>query len=249
MIRSLIVRVTGPEPQRAVTNLGRTSTKRDSARGLPGLLRLAPIAWAVASILTGCTSEHDQAIGTTSEALNGVMGCQMTAEQCHFAAKSLDDGRTCDLQLRACLSGLVPDGGASQPTAAWPLDAGAKSPRLSFAEPKVWCDDAGLTPPSLFDAGFATPPELLELDAGPAPTDPDASLPLPPSLPTGTPSTATADAGFHGGHRFEDGGLMSIVDCLETLGHCLEAETAPMDCADQAFTCLKSAISTDAPRL
>ncbi|MGA7122968.1 MAG: hypothetical protein WBY94_22895, partial [Polyangiaceae bacterium] len=80
-----------------------------------------------------------------------------------------------------------------------------------------------LAPPAIADAGLPATPAL---DAGSAPS-------------TGSPQNAAS----------ADGGAMTLFGCLDTLGQCLSSKTLPMDCADQACTCLKSAIASALPRL
>jgi hypothetical protein len=244
MIRSLTVQVRTPEPSRVDERLAGSIVRRALPRGRLAAV-LAPLAFAMASVLTGCAADGDtSSIATTSEALQNVMGCQMAASQCNFMAKTPTEALACDAQLHACLAGLLPDGGASQSTSLWPFDAGRK----------LLCDDAGLPTPA-FDAGL--PPEL-GLDAALASSlAPDAALALPAIADAGlpTPPTPALDAGSAPGTGSPqnaapaDGGAMTLFGCLDTLGQCLSSRTLPMDCADQACTCLKSAIASALPRL
>ena len=242
MIRSLTVEVSTPKASRVVERPGGSLVRHPFPGGRLAAV-LAPLAWAVASVLTGCAAESDpSSIATTSEALQSVMGCQLAASQCNFKAKAPSDALACDTQLHACLAGLLPDGGSSQATPAWPFDAGRK----------LLCDDSGLTPPA-FDAGL--PPEL-GLDAALASSlATDAALPLPVIADSGLPPALTLDAGSAPGAAFPqnaapaDGGATSLLGCLDTLGQCLSSKTLPMDCADQACTCLKSAMASALPRL
>jgi hypothetical protein len=109
----------------------------------------------------GAEPQTSESTGSTTDALNGVLGCQAQAFACAAdAAASPAAVTSCESDLRTCLMGLLPDAG-TLPTL----------PTL----PGLPTRDAGL-PTKPLDAGLPTKP----LDAG-LPTKP--GLPAPPTLP------------------------------------------------------------------
>jgi hypothetical protein len=137
---------------------------------------LLGLAWTAASFLPACSSGTEPApvdpTSSASEALGGVVACQVAARKCHASADAASDERACDSEFRSCLetlfaaAGASPfrshdDGGPSLPS----VDAGLVNPVLQDAAPiPASSADGGMAPPPVTDAG--SPPTSAPGDGG-----------------------------------------------------------------------------------
>jgi hypothetical protein len=164
----------------------------------------------------GSEPRTSESTSSTTDALNGVLGCQAQAFACAAdAAPSPAAVTSCQSDLRSCLMGLLPDAGALPPQPSPPTLPGL--PTL----------DAGL--PTL--PGLPTKP----LDAG-LPTKP--GLPAPPTLPdAGFPTQAQCLLDL----QICLGAGTTPTTCATTAQTCLKA-AEQTQCDDQEKACLAAGL-------